>query len=49
MEKYIAVIVLGQIISSVAIIYTNKTEIDWIKKTLDKLDTRINKVEDKHC
>lgn len=49
MDKYIAVIVLGQVISSVAIIYTNKTEIDWIKKTLDKLDARINKVEDKHC
>ncbi|MBL0709827.1 MAG: hypothetical protein JJV99_02250 [Colwellia sp.] len=47
MDKYIAVIIIGQVISSVAIIYTNKTEIEWIKKTLDKLDARMNKVEDK--
>ena len=47
MDKYIAVIIIGQVISSVAIIYTNRTEIEWIKKTLDKLDARMNKIEDK--
>jgi len=46
-DKYIAVIIIGQVISSVAIIYTNRTEIEWIKKTLDKLDARMNKIEDK--
>jgi len=35
MDKSLMMVMLAQIISTVAIIYTNKTEISWIKKTLD--------------
>jgi len=45
MDKYIAIIVLGNLISSIAIIYANKTEISWLKKLQDQHHDRITSVE----
>ncbi|GHE87522.1 hypothetical protein GCM10011501_16260 [Thalassotalea profundi] len=50
MNPNMIVLILGQLISTFVIVYTNKTEITWIKAVQEKHDLRITSVEKAtHC
>jgi len=49
MLETLAVSFIVGIISSVGTVAALRTDINWIKSTLDKHDTRLTKMENKKC
>ncbi|MGB1297994.1 MAG: hypothetical protein ACPG8A_06945 [Psychrobium sp.] len=47
MDEKIIMFMLAQLISTVAIIIANKTDISWVKQTLEQHHERITKLEEK--
>jgi hypothetical protein len=47
MDEKIIMFMLAQLISTVAIIVTNKTDINWVKRTQEQHHERITKLETK--
>jgi len=45
MDKAIILIILSQLVSAIAIIFTIKADINWLKKMQEKHDSRITEIE----
>lgn len=50
MEGEILLILLSQVITAVASVGAIKTDISWIKKTIEELQQRVSRIEqESHC